>query len=64
MFPEERAAMMSIVFGVSGWAALVTHFVLTEVYLSFTRDEDERLRKVSMARRKKAGLETEKGKSE
>lgn len=56
-FPEQRAALINMVFGVSGWTALVVHILLTEIYLSYTRDEDERLRKVSVLRRKAAGLE-------
>lgn len=58
--PEERAALLNMVFGVSGWAALITHFVLTEWFLSGTREEDERLRRVSQLRRRVAGLEPSK----
>lgn len=56
-YPEERAALMNMVFGVSGWAGMVVNILLTEVYLNYTKDEEERLKKVSMARRKAAGLE-------
>jgi hypothetical protein len=37
MRPEERWAMMKLVFGVSGWVALVGHGLLVEVYLERTR---------------------------
>jgi hypothetical protein len=55
--PEERAALMNMVFGVSGWVAIVIHVLVVEVYLSYSRDEDERLRKISGMRRKVAGYE-------
>ena len=32
-YPEERAAMMNMVFGVSGWAALTVHCLAMEFYL-------------------------------
>ena len=32
-YPEERAAMMDMVFGVSGWAALTVHSLALEWYL-------------------------------
>jgi hypothetical protein len=56
-YPEERQALLNLVFGVSGWAAMVVHLALTEIYLNYTKDEGERLKKVSVARRKAAGLE-------
>jgi hypothetical protein len=55
-FPEQNAALLDLVFGVSGWAAVLVHVLLVEVYLNYTKDEDERLRKVSVIRRKAAGL--------
>lgn len=55
--PEEKAALMNMVFGVSGWVALVIHILLVEVYLNYSKDEDERLKKVSLIRRKAAGYE-------
>ena len=55
--PEEKAALMNMVFGVSGWVALVIHVLFVEVYLSYSKDEDERLKKVSLMRRKVAGYE-------
>lgn len=36
--------------------AIVIHIFAVEWYLRATQDEDERLQKVSMARRKAAGL--------
>ena len=56
-FPEEKAALLNMIFGVSGWLASVVHLILVEVYLNYTKDEDERLKKVSIVRRKAAGLE-------
>jgi hypothetical protein len=56
-FPEEKAALLNMIFGVSGWLASVVHLILMEVYLIYTKDEDERLKKVSIVRRKAAGLE-------
>jgi hypothetical protein len=55
-YPEERVALLDLVFGVSGWAALVLHFAVTEIYLNYTKDEADRLKKVSTMRRKAAGL--------
>ena len=56
-WPEERAALLNMVFGVSGWAGLVVNLIVVEWYLNSTLEEDERLRKVSAARRRAAGLE-------
>lgn len=55
--PEERAALMNMVFGVSGWIALVIHILLTEIYLNYNIDEDIRLTKVSRMRRRAAGYD-------
>ena len=51
-YPEERAAMMNMVFGVSGWVALTVHILVTEWYLNSTKEEDERLRRFDGMRRK------------
>jgi hypothetical protein len=59
--PEERWAMMKLVFGVSGWVALVGHGLLVEVYLNWTRGEGERLKKLSAGKRAAAGLDGEEG---
>jgi hypothetical protein len=56
-YPEEKAALLNMVFGASGWVAGVVHLILTEVYLNYTKDEDERLKKISIVRRRAAGLE-------
>jgi hypothetical protein len=56
-FPEERAALMNMIFGVSGWIALVVHVLLVEAYLNANKEEDERLKRVSGARRKAAGYD-------
>jgi hypothetical protein len=61
MFPEERAALLSIVFGVSGWITLVIHTLLLEVYLNYNMDEDERLKMVSAERRRSMGFEVNRG---
>jgi hypothetical protein len=55
--PEEKAALMNMVFGVSGWVALVIHVLMVEVYLNYSKDEDERLKRVSRMRRIAAGYE-------
>jgi hypothetical protein len=55
--PEERWAMMKLVFGVAGWVALVGHVLLVEVYLKWTKGEGERLRRVSEGRRRALGLD-------
>lgn len=49
-FPEQRAALLNMVFGVSGWTALLLHVLIVEVYLKYTRDERQRLKKVSASR--------------
>jgi hypothetical protein len=59
--PEERWAMMKLVFGVSGWVALVGHVLLVEVFLNWTRGEGERLRRVGDGRRRDMGLDGEEG---
>jgi hypothetical protein len=59
--PEERWAMMKLVFGVAGWVALVGHALLVEVYLNWTRGEGERLRRVSLGRRRDMWLDGEEG---
>ncbi|KAH8596763.1 hypothetical protein B0O99DRAFT_619887 [Bisporella sp. PMI_857] len=56
-YPEERAAMMNMVFGVSGWCALVANAVAVEWYLNSTRKGNERLRKASVVRKREKGLE-------
>jgi len=56
-YPEERAAILNMVFGVSGWLALMLHVLIIEIYLNATKDEDERLKKNSAVRRKAAGME-------
>jgi hypothetical protein len=56
-YPEEKAALMNLIFGVSSWLALVLHMVLTELYLNLTDDENDRLKKISVTKRRIAGLE-------
>jgi hypothetical protein len=54
--PEEVGAILKLSFGTCAWMAMVIHIFAVEWYLRATQDEDERLQKVSMARRKAAGL--------
>jgi hypothetical protein len=54
--PEEIASIFSLSFGVALWLSLVIHNFAVEKYLWSTKDEDERLRVVSMKRRKAAGM--------
>lgn len=56
-FPEEKAALLNMIFGVSEWTALLIHALAVEIYLNTTRDEGERLKKVSLMRRRAAGFE-------
>jgi hypothetical protein len=55
--PEEIYMAVSFAFGLSAWLAAVIHILGVEIYLNATKDEDERLKKVSAVRRKAAGLE-------
>jgi hypothetical protein len=57
-YPEEKAALMNLIFGVSSWLALVLHMVLTELYLNLTDDENDRLKKISVTKRRMGGLES------
>lgn len=54
-FPEQRTALLNMIFGVSGWMALLLHVLLVEVYLDYSKEEGERLKEVSMTKRKAAG---------
>lgn len=54
--PEENASILDLSFGPCAWMAAVIHIFAVEWYLRATKDEDERLQKVSAARRKAAGL--------
>jgi hypothetical protein len=56
-YPEESAAILGLAFGVSSWIAQVIHILAVEVYLNLTKDEDERLKRISVLRRKAARLE-------
>jgi hypothetical protein len=55
--PEEVYMAVSFAFGISAWLAGVIHILAVEIYLNATKDEDERLKKVSAMRRRAAGLE-------
>lgn len=56
-YPEQGAALFNLAFGVSGWLGGIVNILLVEVYLNYSKDEDERLKKVSILRRKAAGLD-------
>lgn len=53
-YPEEVGALLGLVFGAAAWMAQVLSILAVEVYLDCTRDEQERLRKVSLVRAKAA----------
>jgi len=50
------ASMLRLVFGGAAWMALAVHVIGTEVYLSLTKDETERLRRISCTLQQKAGF--------
>lgn len=54
--PEEIGSIFELSFGTCAWIATVIHIFAVEWYLRSTKDEDERLQKVSVARRKAASL--------
>jgi hypothetical protein len=56
-YQEEKTALLNMAFGVSGWAGLVVNILGVEWWLNVTREEDEGLKKVSLVRRRAAGLE-------
>lgn len=51
----ETASALRTTFGTAGWIALVIHVLATEIYLSLTKDETERLRRISYDLQQKAG---------
>lgn len=55
---EEVGSVLGITFGVAVWIAIVLHVLGTELYLSKTEDEDQRLRKASEIRRSVRGVKT------
>ncbi|EHK97396.1 hypothetical protein M7I_6811 [Glarea lozoyensis 74030] len=61
---EETTAILSLVFGLAGMIGLIMNIGFVETYLNLTRDDDERLKKFSMAKRRKLGLEKPEGKEE
>ena len=62
--PEEMAAFFQLIFGLAGFLGFVVNTFLVESYLNWTRDEDERLKKVSAVRRKAKGWVWDEGKGE
>jgi hypothetical protein len=61
--PEQISAIFNLSFGPSVWIAQVIHIFAVEIYLRMTKDEDERLKTVSLARRKAAGMVDTPGKT-
>jgi len=53
--PLHYASALRNTFGMSLWLALVLHVFGTEIYISLTQDESERLRRVSYKRQLNAG---------
>jgi len=51
----EVASALRIVFGVAVWMGVTFHILATEVYLALTKDETERLRRISYTLQQKAG---------
>jgi hypothetical protein len=62
--PEQISTIFNLSFGPSAWISGVIHIFAIEFYLSKTKDEDERLKTVSLARRKAAGLVDAPGKTD
>jgi hypothetical protein len=54
-YPEEKAALMNTVFGAAAFLGVIVHVLLVEVYLDYTKDEGERLMRISLARRRATG---------
>jgi hypothetical protein len=50
--PEEIFALLSLVYGVCAFLGLMIHVLGAEIYLDWTKEEDEKLRKVAGAREK------------
>jgi len=51
-YPEQATALYNRIFGWCGLAGFVVNVVAVEMYIHFTKDETERLKKVSAAKRK------------
>lgn len=62
--PEQMAALFNLTFGVSFWLGFFINVAACEIYLNSTKEEDERLKKFSLLRRRAAGLEKVEGKGE
>jgi len=54
MRPEEIFSMLSLVYGTCAFLGLLVHVVGVEVYLEWSKAEDEKLRKVEKQRKKKS----------
>ena len=48
---EEGGSVLSITFGVAAWLSILLNLLSTEIYLNYTVDEDERLKKASEIRK-------------
>lgn len=56
-FQENRTALSNLLFAISGLLGFIINVFALEVYLRVTREEDERLKRISGIRRRAAGLE-------
>lgn len=54
--PEQVLALLNLSFGPSAWIPGAIHIFAIEIYLRMTAGEDERLKTVSLARRKMTGI--------
>ena len=61
---EESAAAISMVFGLAGFIGYLINYACAEAYLNYTWEENERLKKFSMAKRRKLGWEKAEAKDE
>jgi hypothetical protein len=55
--PEEVTVLLNLIFGACGFVGLIVNILAVESYLNSTRDEDERLKRISSARRKAVELD-------
>lgn len=59
--PDQTAALTTLTFGAALWMGTVINVLAVEWYLQATKEEDERLRKVSGRRKKALGVAGTKG---
>lgn len=58
--PEELTALYPLLFGFCGALAIVINILTVETYIYLTKDETERLKRVSTGRRRARGMEISK----